>query len=182
MEKLKEKLQKKYYYINVKDKYDVIKAHDLLAEIDVKVFKSDDVKLNFINKKNDIDDNWLIRDGDGWRIQSHFIGTDNSIEELEEDITIFLRKKNKLELSEEEIKKCEKEITELSKSMDSFLFYIYSKYYNFEDIKDIKNKISYFIKQISKRYFEDFEDFIKKEDFESNLQAFLREVKINNVL
>lgn len=69
--------------IAVKDKYDVLKASDLLESVGIPVFASAETKAKFIETGDNVKNNFLMRDGLGWRIQSHYIGDGMSIEELE---------------------------------------------------------------------------------------------------
>lgn len=73
--------------IAVKDKYDVLKASDLLEFVGIPVFASAETKAKFIETGDNVKNNFLMRDSHGWRIQSHYIGDGISIEELETIIT-----------------------------------------------------------------------------------------------
>ena len=183
-----EELQKKFYYVQVRNKYEILKAHELLEKIDVKVLENDEHKIKVMNLddskyvKNTFDGRFfIIKKGDGWNIQSHFIATDNTIEELEEEVYLYLRNKDKKEMSESDREDCNKKITDLNKELQSFLCYVYINYKDEEDIKKIKSEINYLSERVSSRFGITYEKFKKKEDFVSTLEAFIRENKINQI-
>jgi len=66
----KKELQDKFYYVQVRDKYEVLKAAEILEKIDVTVFADDAAKLKFLNTST-TKNAYMIKDNDGWRIQSH---------------------------------------------------------------------------------------------------------------
>ena len=68
--------------IFVKNKSDVFEAANLLRRVGVKVFKDANSELNFTEKGDDVKNNYLVCDDDGWRIQSHYIGDGISVVEL----------------------------------------------------------------------------------------------------
>jgi hypothetical protein len=180
-----EKLQKRFNYVQVRDKYEILKAHELLEKIGVKILDDDAHKIKVLN----LDDSkyksnglfYIIKDSDGWKIQSHFIGTGNTIEELEEEVYLYLRIKSKSDMTDEEREKNNKIITNLNKRLQSILCYVYLNYKDFEDIEKIESQIKYLSDRISNRFDVSFEDFIKRDDFKSTLEAFIRESKINQV-
>jgi hypothetical protein len=183
-----EALQKKFNYVQVRDKYDILKAHELLEKIGVKVLNDDAHKIKVMNlddsryKSNSFNGFfYIIKDGDGWKIQSHFIGTENTIDELEEDVYLYLRGKSKSEMTDEEREKNNKVLTDLNKRIQSILCYVHLNYKDDSDIKSIISQIKNLSDRISKRYDVSFEDFTKRDDFESMLMAFLRENKINQI-
>jgi hypothetical protein len=67
---------------SVRDKQDVLRAHEALSKFGIKVFKTDENLRKFELKDSDIKNNFLMKDEDGWRIQSHFIGNGFPVEEL----------------------------------------------------------------------------------------------------
>lgn len=183
-----EELQKKFNYVQVRDKYEILKAHELLEKIGVKVLEDDEHKIKVLQLddskyiKNTFEGRFfIIKDGSGWRIQSHFIGTENTIEELEEEVYLYLRSKSKSEMSDEEREVCNKKITNLNKQLQSILCYVYINYKDDEDIKKITSELKYLSERISNRFNISFDDFTKREDFESTLEAFIRENKINQI-
>jgi len=181
-----DELQKKFYYIQVRDQYEVVKAHDLLSKIGISVFPNNEAVGDFLkrqsDKKDPVKDNYLIKDGDGWRIQSHFIGTDNTIEELEEEIQLYLKRKSKSEMTDEERELCNKKISDLDKEIQSILCYVYLNYKDDDDIKRIKSELGYLSDRISSKFDITYKKFIKRPDFESTLDAFIREQKLNKIL
>lgn len=182
-----EKLKENFYYVQVKDQYDVIRAHDLFSKIGVEVFKDDGQIESFLKRQREkeepVKDNWLIKDGDGWRIQSHFIATDHTTEELEKEINIYLRSLQRDSLDDTEREMCEKLATSLSNELDAFACYIHQYYHNIEDINDIMNNVKHFLNDVTKdRYNRDYDKFKNSDDFQSKLNAFLREVKLNKII
>ena len=170
-------LQKKFYYIQVRDKFEILKAGELLEQIGITVFNSDEHRMSILKKDSktfpNVDKFFIIKDGDGWRIQSHFIASDNTIEELEEAVKIYLRKKDKEKLSEEEREKANKQITKLSKELKSFLCYLYLNYDNEDDVKEVYSRFNLFINKLSERWDDNYEYFKNRDDFESKLASFI---------
>ncbi len=76
--------------ISVKDNDDIIKANDLFSEIDITIL-SDKEKFIENSKNKPVKDNFLIKDNDGWRIQSHYLGTGMSVESLEKCISYITK-------------------------------------------------------------------------------------------
>lgn len=180
-------LKEKFYYVQVKDQYDVIKAHDLLSKIGVTVFKDDGQIESFLKRQREKDkpvkNNFLIKDDDGWRIQSHFIATDHTTDELEEEIKNYLRSKEREGLSDIEKEAANKMVTDITNDLDAFACYLYHNYHNLEDVNNIKQKLDYFLNDIAEtRYGEKFKSFKESDDFKSNLESFLREVKLNKLI
>ena len=69
--------------ITVKDKWDAIKAADLLESISIKVWSSKKTKDKFIESGGTtLNNGFLIKTEDGWRTQSNYIGFGISVEEL----------------------------------------------------------------------------------------------------
>lgn len=174
-----EKLKEKFYYVQVKDQYDVIRAHDLFSKIGVEVFKDDGQIESFLKRQREkeepVKDNWLIKDGDGWRIQSHFIATDHTTDELGKEINIYLRSLKRQGLDDIEKEMCEKLATALSIELDAFACYIHQYYHDIDDINEIKNDIKNFLNKITKdRYDKDFESFKTSDDFHSKLNSFFK--------
>jgi len=85
-------------------------------------------------------------------------------------------------MSESDREDCNKKITDLNKELQSFLCYVYINYKDEEDIKKIKSEINYLSERVSSRFGITYENFKKREDFESTFEAFIRENKINQLL
>lgn len=176
-----QELQKKYYYVKVRDKYEVIKAHDLLSKIEMPIFTDESI-IKFIKSGDNVKDNYLIKDTDGWRIQSHFIATDNFVEDLEEDVSCYLRKKDRDNLSVDEKQKCNKLVAKLNKELQSFACLASICYDNSKDLEEVINKFETFNQLVAKRWEQNFTNFKKSEDFNSTFESFLRDNKLNEIL
>ena len=183
----KKELQAKFYYVQVSSKYDILRAAELLKEIDVDVLPTDEQKMKVLN----IDDSsysetnsgtvYLMKDNQGWKIQSHFIASDNTMDELKECIEIYTRKRDRENMPEEDREKCEKKISKFYKDIEAFMCYFYNHFDNDEDIKEVQSKFNYFFETLSKRYAQDFKSFKKDKGFKSKLESFKREHKINQL-
>jgi hypothetical protein len=72
--------------IAVKDKYDVIKALEILEKLGL-IIMSEEQKRNYLaDVEKNINKNYMIQDDDGFRIQSHYIGNGISLESLEKQV------------------------------------------------------------------------------------------------
>lgn len=71
--------------IAVKDKKDVLRAAEILEKYHINVFSSKETRENYLNDDSKfVNNNFLMNDKDGWRIQSHYIGFGIKPEEIEE--------------------------------------------------------------------------------------------------
>ena len=174
-------LQKKYYYVKVRNKYEVIKAHDLLSKIDMPIF-TDETLIRFLKNGDDVKDNFLMKDTDGWGIQSHFLASDHSIEELEEDVSCFLRKKDKQNLTDKEKEDCEKLILKLSNELQSFVCLASVEYDNIKDLEEVIHRFEVFNQSTSKRWNQSLIDFKKSKDFKQIFESFIRNNKLVEIL
>lgn len=76
--------------IAVKDKYDILKAAEILEKIGIKIFSSEKKKTECLTW-DDVDDNYLMQNEDGsWRIQSHLMTANFTIESLNEYVNKLL--------------------------------------------------------------------------------------------
>ena len=74
--------------IAVKDKYEILKASDLLETVNIKIFTSVESKERFLLLKQEQDKSlFLVKDIHGWCIQENFSSDTISIEELEDIIS-----------------------------------------------------------------------------------------------
>jgi len=89
-----EKLKSAFCIISVKDVRDVIKVDDLLSRLDIKLLNDKDKFLEG-EKGKPVENNFIIRDGNGWRIQSHYIGFGMSVVDLEKCVD-YITKKGKI--------------------------------------------------------------------------------------
>jgi hypothetical protein len=84
-----EQLKSAFDIISVKDGNDVIKANDLFKKLKIKVISNKNTFLKN-NKKNPVENNFMIKDSEGWRIQSHYIGWGMNTEDLEKCVDYIL--------------------------------------------------------------------------------------------
>lgn len=118
--KVKEKLKLKDDSIRVHSAAELLEADRLLSAIGHPVFGDAKKRAEYAEKK-DVDGH-LIEDGDGWRIQSHYIGFGTEVDVLEVKIAKYRSKQETLfteieasavvELVEEKIEVRQKRITE----------------------------------------------------------------------
>jgi hypothetical protein len=113
---------KKFYKIDpiaLRDKYDLLKADEILNRIGIKVFGSEEKKKEFENGHDDIKDNFLISEDDGgWRIQSHYLGFGITIDSLEEQVNNIINKIPNIIERTEELKKMEDDLESFKKKME----------------------------------------------------------------
>lgn len=79
--------------IRVSNKRDVLKAADLLSKLDIKVFKDEESKSKFVETGDNVNNNYLIKDLDGWRIQSYYLGDAIGTDALELKINELMEKR-----------------------------------------------------------------------------------------
>lgn len=175
------KLQERFYYVEVKDKYDVIRASDLLEKINVDVFGNDESKLNFLKNNDDIKNNYMIKNDDGtWRIQSHFIATDNTIDELEKAVKLYLSSNERKNLKESEKIKCKDKIFKISEKIDKMIVFLNKNYHNYDDLSDIEMSIEATISYFVHKY--DLSDIDYSSIKESDINSFNRAKKLSSIL
>ena len=106
--------------IAVKDKNDVLKASELLEKIGLKVFRSEETKNKFIQEGDDVKNNFLIKDVEGWRIQSHYLGNGISVEECEKKINQLILKNPNSKNDNEFLDNLKKDWKNIKKSISTF--------------------------------------------------------------
>lgn len=89
-----EQLKSAFNIILLKDNADIINVDKLFNKLDIEVIKN---KKDFLKsiKKKPIENDFLIKDGSGWRIQSHYIGYGMDVESLEKCVTYIFKKTEK---------------------------------------------------------------------------------------
>jgi len=107
-----EKLKSTFCIISVKDVGDVIKADDLLSRLDIKLLNDKDKFLED-EKEKPVKNNFIIRDGNGWRIQSHYLGCGMSVDDLEKCVDYITKKGNIPKTTDYTIDKISSRIKEL---------------------------------------------------------------------
>lgn len=86
-----ETLKSAFDIISVKDTDDVIKAHDLFDKLNINLL-SDKKGFLYNSKSKPVENNFIIKDSNGWRIQSHYIGTGMGVEDLEKCVNYITEK------------------------------------------------------------------------------------------
>ena len=76
--------------IYVKNKAEVVEACELLESIGIKVLKDYKTYQEYLEADTHVENNYLIYDDEGWRIQSHFISDDYGINELRKSVENIL--------------------------------------------------------------------------------------------
>jgi len=121
---IKEELELEDDVILVKNQEDVIKVDNILSKIGIQVL-SDENRKEWETETKDVDNNFLIKEDDGWRIQSHYLGFGTPVEKLEEKINIILTNSEAiskiLKLKKDKIRDLEKEIIIIKESMKKVL-------------------------------------------------------------
>lgn len=115
--------------IFVRNLQDVLDAEELLKKVGINIFSSDRSKTKFIENNTNIEDMFLIEDDDGWRIQTHYIGTGTSVEEL----------RRKIDNTSTEIREYIKDVVELRTGLN----FLQKK------VEDLLNDINTSIKKYS---------------------------------
>lgn len=177
-EKLKKELQVKYYNVKVRDRYEVIKANDLLKQIDVIVFPTDQKLIDYINSKSTFKDSYMMKDSEGWRIQSHFISDDNTIETLEKDVKRYQRKVDKIVLNDKDVEECEDLLFTTEKKLEFLFCYLFNNYSHIDDIKDLPSSFDYIFERISEKFDVDFSSYKRQAEFTENFTEFLSNKKM----
>jgi hypothetical protein len=118
---------------SLRDKQDVLRAHEALSKFRIKVFKTDEDLRKFELKDSDIKDNFLMKDSDGWRIQSHFIGKGFPVEEL---VILSESYVKKIGSSRNKMRELGKEIIRMIERGDLIDSSVYSEYN--KNVMDIK--------------------------------------------
>ncbi len=184
----KKELEEKYSYVQVSIKYDIVKAHDLLEKIGIPVLEDDEHKIQVLKLddskylKNAFDGTFfIIRSGGEWVIQVHYLGMQNTIEELEEDVNSYCRSEARKNLGESEKEELENRVSDFNQEVDSFMCYFYNNFQNKEDIDEVREKFHDLFEKISKRYKTDFKSFRKDDKFEEKFKEFTREQKLNEL-
>ena len=80
--------------ISIKDSSDMIKTNDLFSKLNIKLLTKEKYK-KFLESSKDktketIDNNFLIKDSEGWRVQSHYIGYGMNVEDLEKCVNYIM--------------------------------------------------------------------------------------------
>ena len=119
-------------FIAVKNKDEVIDAAEALEIFGIKVW-GDGGKEDFKRKDVTIENNFLRKDDDGWRIQSHYIGNGFPTLELKILAKAYLDSKSDYQVKFEKVK--EKLINVLSKDEEGW-------YDLFEEYRALKQKIN----------------------------------------
>jgi len=142
------KLKSAFCIISVKDVGDVIKADDLLSRLYIKLLGDKDKFLED-NKENPIKNNFIIRDGNGWRIQSHYLGYGMNVEDLGKCVDYITKKGNITKTKDYTIDKISSRIKELKEG---------------KTLYDMNEKVSIGDKEIKAQYSKDAHEFWKNSE------------------
>jgi len=82
---MKEELKLDDHVILVRNQADVVKADKILSKIGLPVFSAE-IRKEWETQEKEVYNNFLIKDDDCWRIQSHYIGFGVSVDLLEEKL------------------------------------------------------------------------------------------------
>lgn len=104
--------------IAVKDKHDILKASEILEKLGIKIFSSEEAKKKCL-EWDDVKNNYLIQDEDGWRIQSHLLQERFNIETLDTFVTALLTKHPTIKEEYERLISFKKEISETQKELNA---------------------------------------------------------------
>ncbi len=104
--------------IAVKDKHDILKAAEILEKLGIKIFSSEEAKKKCL-EWDDVKNNYLIQDEDGWRIQSHLLQERFNIETLDTFVTSLLTKHPTIKEEYERLISFKKEISETQKELNA---------------------------------------------------------------
>ena len=85
--------------ISVKDVNDVLKANELFNRLNIKVLKNKDKFLEKSNN-NPINNYFLIKEGNEWKIQSDYIGFGMNVEDLEKCVNFITQNSNVNEIKD----------------------------------------------------------------------------------
>jgi hypothetical protein len=118
---------------SLRDKQDVLRAHEALSKFGIKVFKTDEDLRKFGLNDSDMKNNFLMKDSDGWRIQSHFIGKGFPVEEL---VILSESYVKKIGSSRNKMRELGKEIIRMIERGDLIDSSVYSEYN--KNVIDIK--------------------------------------------
>jgi hypothetical protein len=85
--------------ISVKDVNDVLKTNELFNRLNIKVLKNKDKFLEKSNN-NPINNTFLIKEGNEWKIQSDYIGSGMNVEDLEKCVNFITQNSNVNEIKD----------------------------------------------------------------------------------
>jgi len=143
-----EKYKSAFCIISVKDVDDVIKVDDLLSRLDIKLLTDKDKFLED-EKEKPVENNFIFRDGNGWRIQSHYLGYGMSVHDLEKCVDYITKKGNITKTKDYTIDKISSRIKELKEG---------------KELYDMNEKISIGDKKIKPQYSKDAHRFWKNSE------------------
>ncbi len=103
--------------IAVKDKNDAVKALHLLERLGIEIMTDEKKDEYLADDARDIDNNYMIQEEDGFRIQSHFLGDGISLEALEVQIDNILSQYPTFPTTVRKIKELDNNIKGLIKSL-----------------------------------------------------------------
>lgn len=121
--------------IFVENKDDVIKTDEMLSEIGIPIFSTDEIREEWKTQDKDVCGNYLIKDDEGWRIQSHYLGNGINVDVLEEKLNKYI--------SEYPTIKDDNKKEDIRSIFDELLIEMNNKYGDFIDDQDdiFKNQI-----------------------------------------
>lgn len=74
--------------ISVKDVNDVLKTNELFSKLNINLLKNKDKFLEN-EKNNPINNGFLIKDNNEWKVQTHYVGSGMSVEDLEKCVNFI---------------------------------------------------------------------------------------------
>lgn len=95
-----ERLKSAFNIISLKNNDDLLKANHLFGELNIIVVRNLDDKFLEGLELKPVYDNFLIKDSDGWRVQSHYIGYGMNVEDLEKCVN-YVKNKGVVKKTEE---------------------------------------------------------------------------------
>lgn len=108
---------KNFNVIAIKNKEDVLKAAKLFKKIGIEIFESKESEDKFIKTGDNVKNNFLIKNEDGWRIQSHFLGNGLPVDELEKQINELTKAHPTLKNQLKELSKLKKELQHIKQTI-----------------------------------------------------------------
>ena len=102
--------------IAVSNKEDVIKALNILERLGIFVMSEEKKATYLTDETKEVSNNFLIQDKDGFRIQSHYIGSGISLESLERQVNEIIEQSPNISNMIKELTEKENELlTEIEK-------------------------------------------------------------------
>lgn len=181
-EQERQRLLDKYTYIQVKDKFDILRAHFLFEKLGYEFFESEEMLLKLM-KGEDFsyisEYFYMVKDGSGWRTQSHLLGTGNKVPEMEKDVDRYLKLVDKGKMSDIEKEECIEKLYLMLNKFWEITMFLYDNYYSEDDLNIVESNLSNLENTLSEMYptFEGASKFRHSSSFDDIRKRYIEDMK-----